>query len=304
MLHAPQTAPNPRTLCYLCSLPQRRRGGQGLTSRVPSSWRAVCRAHRWAMHSCTDRVAVCMPGLSMGLQASSPTSRPCHLLSSLQKWVGTTECAALLRSFGVRAQIVDFGVDAAQAAAAAAAAAAAGGGRSGAGGSTRAAVGVHSNVECDGCGQRPIRGVRYTSQALPDYDLCGTCRGKPGAAAAGPFREMLPTAMAVPHPPRLQQQQQDGGSKGGSLHDQLLAWVWRYFMTDDDAQPSSRSGGSGEDGTAAGCAATGGSAVGGGNGVQPAAKRLCLQPSPVRMSGKSPLYFQVCYHLLHCPMCG
>ena len=32
-----------------------------------------------------------------------------HAVYGLEKWIGTTECAALLRSFGLRARVVDFG---------------------------------------------------------------------------------------------------------------------------------------------------------------------------------------------------
>ncbi|KAK7275914.1 hypothetical protein RIF29_17040 [Crotalaria pallida] len=32
-----------------------------------------------------------------------------HAIYGMKKWIGTTECAALLRSFGLRARIVDFG---------------------------------------------------------------------------------------------------------------------------------------------------------------------------------------------------
>lgn len=146
---------------------------------------------------------------------------------------------------------------------------------------TRGAVPAHPNVECDGCGQRPILGDRYKSETLPDYDLCAACYAKSSSVAAGPYRRMMPSAVRMPS-----QQQEEGSASGGSMQDQLLQWVWRYFMAGDDgAQPSSSD-------TAA-------------HSLQPAlaergpatasvnAKRQRVSPPPrVRLSGKPPLYFQ------------
>jgi len=37
---------------------------------------------------------------------------------------------------------------------------------------------IHRGVRCDGCGARPIIGVRYKCSVRPNYDLCGGCRDK------------------------------------------------------------------------------------------------------------------------------
>ena len=86
-----------------------------------------------------------------------------HRRISSRKWIGTTEAAALLRYFGLRACIIDFGTQHGQqvqlvqqqqqlgGGAAAAAPAAPGGG----GGPTE----VHANVQCDGCGRCPVIGA-------------------------------------------------------------------------------------------------------------------------------------------------
>ncbi|KAL3685419.1 hypothetical protein R1sor_003441 [Riccia sorocarpa] len=42
---------------------------------------------------------------------------------------------------------------------------------------------VHHFVTCDGCGKKPIVGVRYKSTVKEDYDLCSSCLAKAGAPA-------------------------------------------------------------------------------------------------------------------------
>ncbi|CAD7695674.1 unnamed protein product [Ostreobium quekettii] len=87
------------------------------------------------------------------------------------RWIGTTEVISLLRVFRIRAQFIDF-------------------------------VGTHSahnifrpqhlgslhhSIACDLCKRRPIEGIRHTSLAVPDYDLCDHCIRDPRAQHAGPF---------------------------------------------------------------------------------------------------------------------
>jgi hypothetical protein len=215
---------------------------------------------------------------------------PACLPAFLQKWVGTTECAALLRSFGLRAQIVDFGVRPGQAATGAAAGAA--------GGSGGGPVPVHPGAECDGCGQFPIRGDRYRSDTLPDYGLCAACHAS-APAASGPFRRMMPGALSMAGPRRQEGGPAAPGAAGGgaasggpsagslAMREQLLLWVWRYFMAADDetnSKPSSSGGGANPQVAGAVAAA-----------APPDAKRQRLGPSSsrVNLSGKPPLYFQV-----------
>lgn len=205
------------------------------------------------------------------------------LVALLQKWVGTTEAAALFRSFGLRARIVDFGTQRSQAAAGAAAAAAAAGRGS--------ALPVHPNVECDGCGVCPIVGDRFRSETRPDFDLCAACHASPAAAEAEPFRKMLPSGVlgaggggpcgaggSAAGPPG------SSAGSGSSVAQQLLLWVWRYFASEDG-------GSGGGDGGPAAAAAAAAAEEAGEEGRT--VKRLRLQQSAVRLSGKSPLYFQV-----------
>jgi hypothetical protein len=46
---------------------------------------------------------------------------------------------------------------------------------------------VHPNVICDGCGQSPIKGLRYKCTVCPDYDLCSACEAKGDHAATHPL---------------------------------------------------------------------------------------------------------------------
>jgi len=37
---------------------------------------------------------------------------------------------------------------------------------------------IHHNIQCDGCGIAPIRGIRYKCGVCADFDLCATCEAK------------------------------------------------------------------------------------------------------------------------------
>lgn len=34
---------------------------------------------------------------------------------------------------------------------------------------------IHEHVTCDGCGMKPIVGIRYKCSICPDFDYCSTC---------------------------------------------------------------------------------------------------------------------------------
>ncbi|KAI0639950.1 hypothetical protein C8Q77DRAFT_1164747 [Trametes polyzona] len=46
--------------------------------------------------------------------------------------------------------------------------------------SAAGAVATHHGIHCDGCGKRPIVGVRHKCLDCPDYDLCTDCISNPG----------------------------------------------------------------------------------------------------------------------------
>ena len=231
--------------------------------------------------------------------ADSPCPRP-GLLE--QKWVGTTECAALLRSFGLRARIVDFGVRKEELLARGAPSAPSTAGSSKSRTGEAAWEQVHPAVECDGCGQCPIRGDRYRSDVLPDYDLCAACHaGGAAAAAAAPFRRMYAGALQPPPVPSAAAGPGGGGSNDddATMRERLLQWVWRYFTEGDgvggaasaDKAPSASADGN-ADGAGAVAADPGSSAA-----VAASAKRQrrCVDPPPsscVRLTGRAPLYLQ------------
>ncbi|KAG2488418.1 hypothetical protein HYH03_013102 [Edaphochlamys debaryana] len=140
-----------------------------------------------------------------------------------RKWIGTTEAAALLRSFGARAHIIDFEGSASPSDPLPGAVIAQPDGSS-----------LHVGVECDLCGQCPVRGLRFKSlnPATPNFDLCAACRasGRPEAAAAEPFQQLGSAASAAA----------GAGAGAGAAaaaaaaqaahtHQALVEWVWAYF---------------------------------------------------------------------------
>lgn len=127
-------------------------------------------------------------------------------LQGTRTWIGTTEACSLFRACGLAAEIVDFE-----------------GGRSqvpvpdaGSSGGPDATSGdeVHPGVECDGCGQYPIRGACWTGACVDgeSYDLCARCHSRPAASDKGPFS-------------RRQGRKQGQENNGPAL----VKWVWQYF---------------------------------------------------------------------------
>jgi hypothetical protein len=103
--------------------------------------------------------------------------------------VGTTEAAALLRYFGLKAQVVDF--DAAPPSGAAAGQPGDATAASNRPGEAAAAVEMHMRVECDSCGCCPIVGPRFKSSVLPNFDLCSDCHARQSCGPAAPFQRMM-----------------------------------------------------------------------------------------------------------------
>lgn len=131
-------------------------------------------------------------------------------VQGLDTWIGSADAATLLRSFGLRARLVDFKSE-----------------RQTPQQAPQPLPGVkrprepearHHDVECDACGICPILGPRFTSTSVPNYDLCAACEGKPESVSRGPFVRQD----EAPGPDICQW---DG-------HRPLVDWMWRYFTTD------------------------------------------------------------------------
>ncbi|KAI5069151.1 hypothetical protein GOP47_0015452 [Adiantum capillus-veneris] len=145
-----------------------------------------------------------------------------------KEWIGTSECATLFRSFGLRARIVDF---------------------SAAGGNLRKKGQVtidrwfqqqisrpdnaqremldelpvnkeiHQNVEGDGCGVYPITGVRFKSKKRENYDLCSSCIVSD--AKADDCERVVSSKGTIA--------KQEVARDEDVTHDSLVKWVWNYF---------------------------------------------------------------------------
>lgn len=188
--------------------------------------------------------------------------------------------AALLRYFGLRTRIADFGAvdkgpDSLGSVGVAFAAQRNGINGSSGGQQQGTVVEVHASAQCDGCGMQPLLGPRYKSQVLADYDLCSKCHTSQGGAtaAASPFMRIMAPQYTVAT---------TRGSSSSTMPDQLLRWVWRYFSTPD---------------TPAASTAAAGASSGGGPAARADAKRQKLaqqqqQQDRVAVSNKPGLYLQ------------
>lgn len=153
-----------------------------------------------------------------------------HKIHGSKEWIGTAECAALFRSFGLRARIVDFSTV---------------GGKLKKDGQTSidrwlqhhasrnsdaqrkkfnelpVNTQIHHDIQCDVCGVYPIRGIRFKSKKTTDYDLCSSCMSSDGN----------PDDYE-----KLDSTNTNSASKGKEVasdedvnHESLVKWVWNYF---------------------------------------------------------------------------
>ena len=130
-------------------------------------------------------------------------------VQGMPSWIGAVDAAALLRSFGLRAQIVDFKAPPAE--------------RLVPGAAVR-----HAGVECDACAAYPIVGPRFVSASRPNFDLCGRCASLPAAATSGPFRRLE----APLHYEGAAEEPCEAGA-----HAPLVEFMWNYFTSDARGAP-------------------------------------------------------------------
>eukprot|EP01018_Ginkgo_biloba_P011906 Gb_05546 [translate_table: standard] len=147
-----------------------------------------------------------------------------------KKWIGTTECAALLRSFGLRARIVDFGCEAVRnrvCSGNALSQLVQGRGRETP--NIKQTSGpldkfLHFGVQCDGCQVYPIRGLRFRSTKRENFDLCSHCMG----TGKYPYVEYLKIDTASSSTFTNNSKESKAGNTGD--HQVLVDWVWNYFV--------------------------------------------------------------------------
>ena len=162
---------------------------------------------------------------SMGIDTAGASQFGGAVQGSSQ-WIGGCDAAALLRQFGLRAQVVTFKATSAPVSAAD-------------GMAPRAQQPEQSTTrtQCDACAAFPIFRVRYHSQTRHDYDLCGACHvSRPDlVASCGPF-----TCIRVP-PDDADDAPfghvEDDVCVPGS-HKALLEFMWKYFTTSEAGQPT------------------------------------------------------------------
>jgi hypothetical protein len=209
------------------------------------------------------------------------------------KWIGTTECAALLRSFGMRARIVDFqsfgagrvessrGEEQDQNAqptrssltswtkpdpGSCSESQSRSGSRSRStsrsGSMSRHASPVGGeDCECSGCGEYPIQGVRYRHSEIRNADLCVACMEKMRNSANKHERDVAEGYEGVDFDPGSCSRN-PADSLETSRHQHIVEWVWNYFMERSNRTTSS------------------------------AATAFDRLRQPIVLSKRSPLYFQ------------
>lgn len=192
-------------------------------------------------------------------------------ITGTHKWIGTTECAALLRSFGMRARIVDFqafgksGKETPVAqkigSGSSTACCALQVPESGSSAPSRQPSPVESEEgECTVCGEFPIRGTRYCHGNTRNNDVCVSCMIGLRNSANKQERAMAEGYSAVPDLKRVANGKGDD-TEAMNKHRQMVDWVWNYFMGKTTSLSSSTS----------------------------AFDRL---RQPITLSRRSPLYFQ------------
>ena len=195
-------------------------------------------------------------------------------IDGTQKWIGTTECAALLRSFGMYARIVDFQAFGMPGKEMRVAQKIASGSttscyalkipESGSGPSRQPSPVESEEGECTVCGEFPIQGTRYCHANMRNNDLCVSCMIGLRNSANKQDRVMAEGYSAVNFAGV-------GNGKGEgkevmNKHQQMVDWVWNYFMEKTTTSSMTRN-----------------------SSVTSALDRL---RQPITLSKRSPLYFQ------------
>lgn len=146
-----------------------------------------------------------------------------------KKWIGTTECAALLRSFGLRARIVDFGCEAVKKRICSA-----DGQSQVVQGRVRGAPDnqtsgpldkfLHFKVQCDGCEAFPIKGFVFESTQRENFHLCSDCMDTQKYS----YLEFVKFDTA--YSSSISRSGKEFNAGKSNNHQVLVDWVWNYFV--------------------------------------------------------------------------
>ncbi|KAH7444079.1 hypothetical protein KP509_02G063500 [Ceratopteris richardii] len=145
-----------------------------------------------------------------------------------REWIGTTECAALFRSFGLRARIVDFSSAVRKLENGQATidrwfqrkVPESGNAQNKMSVQLPGTNKIHLNVECDACGAYPIKGKRYKSKKKENYDLCSSCILQ--ETKQQDYEELTSCRSAS--------LKQEAVKDENVNHEHLIKWVWDYFI--------------------------------------------------------------------------
>ncbi|KAH9321741.1 hypothetical protein KI387_016380, partial [Taxus chinensis] len=150
-----------------------------------------------------------------------------------KKWIGTTECAALLRSFGIRARILDFGCEAVKNRNSLANALKETQGRARGTLHTNHTSGpldkfLHFEFQCDGCKAYPIKGSVFTTRERENFHLCSVCMDT-GKYASSEFLKTDTTCSSA-----INGNGKESLKGKRDNHQVLVDWVWNYFAGDNN----------------------------------------------------------------------
>ncbi|XP_073393978.1 uncharacterized protein [Physcomitrium patens] len=181
-------------------------------------------------------------------------------IGGTQKWIGTTECAALLRSFGLRARIVDFqsfgsgNVESSRGeeqdssaeptrsstmswktpdsgSSSEVQSSSTSRSRSTSRSTSRSRLSSPVNnedLECTGCGEYPIQGMRYRHSDIVHSDLCVVCMEKLRNSSNQHDQDVAKKYEGVDSEPASSSRNRNDAD--ASRHQHIVDWVWNYFM--------------------------------------------------------------------------
>lgn len=166
-------------------------------------------------------------------------------IDGTHKWIGTTECAALLRSFGIRARIVDFQayrgkvecVEVKDRKSCSDTEPKRNNPLQKARGSRQPSPVDFAEGECVGCGEYPIQGMRYRRHDLENSDLCILCMeklrnscNKHDRATADEYVGVEVDSGKVSSYSKEENHSAESPREDTVNHQHIVDWIWNYFI--------------------------------------------------------------------------